>query len=220
MLNKIWGTMMIIALLAALGQDLGLYHVPSNQIASLEKKAEKEKLSALKSVSNSIFSAAETGVKIALNLIGIMAFFLGLMRILEKAGAVRYLTRLIRPLLKFLFPQIPEDHPAMGAMVMNIASNMLGLGNAATPFGLKAMEELQKLNPKKDKITPAMATFLVINTSAITLIPATVMSIRAAMNSKDITSFVIPSVIAATCATIVGIIVVKSYYRLKGRRDG
>ena len=212
--------MMILALLAALGRDFGLYHIPPKDIPAEKQSvnAEKER-SALGAVTDSIFSSAETGVKIALNLIGIMAFFLGLMRILEKAGAIASLTKIIRPLLKFLFPGIPGDHPAMGAMVMNIASNMLGLGNAATPFGLKAMEELQELNPRKDKVTPSMATFLVINTSAITLIPATVMSIRAAMESKDITSFVIPSIIAATCATIVGIIVVKSYYKLKGGED-
>jgi len=123
--------------------------------------------------------------------------------------------------MRFLFPDVPRDHPAMGAMVMNIASNMLGLGNAATPFGLKAMEELQTLNPEKEKVTPAMTTFLVINTSAITLVPATVISIRVAMESTDVTSFVLPSIIAATCATIVGIIVVKIFYRLrKGETNG
>lgn len=220
MLNKIWGGMIIFALLAALGQDLGMYEVPGRISGEedIEVIQEKSEL-ALKSLTNSIFSSASTAVKIAINLIGIMAFFLGLMRIVEKAGAIRGLTKLLKPLLKMLFPDVPDNHPALGAMVMNIASNMLGLGNAATPFGLKAMEELEKLNPEKGTATPAMMTFLVINTSAITLVPATVLSIRAAMDSKEVAIFVIPSVLAALSATIIGLAVVKIYLRLRRKHD-
>lgn len=220
MLNKIWGAMIIFALLAAVAQDLGFYQVP----VTVQKERVSEKSlpapteSALHQVTQSVFSSASTAVKIALNLIGIMAFFLGLMRIVEKAGAINGLTRLLKPLLKFLFPGIPDNHPALGAIVMNIASNMLGLGNAATPFGLKAMEELQKINPEKEKATPAMMIFLVINTSAITLIPATVLSIRAAMDSREVAVFVIPSVLAALSATIIGLSVVKLYLRFKGAK--
>lgn len=220
MLNKIWGAMIIFALLAAVAQDLGFYSVPvkiqKESISENSMPAPTE--SALHQVTQSVFSSASTAVKIALNLIGIMAFFLGLMRIVEKAGAINGLTRLLKPFLKFLFPGIPDNHPALGAIVMNIASNMLGLGNAATPFGLKAMEELQKLNPEKEKATPAMMIFLVINTSAITLIPATVLSIRAAMDSKEVAVFVIPSVLAALSATIIGLSVVKLYLRFKGAK--
>jgi spore maturation protein A len=201
--------MILIAVLAAGARDLGLYQLPEDSRTTIDEQSES--LSALRAVGESIFDSAETAVTIALNLVGIMAFFLGLMRIVEKAGAINGLTRLLAPLLTYLFPGVPRDHPAFAAIVMNIAANMLGLGNAATPFGIKAMEELQKLNPEPDSATPAMVTFLVINTSAITLVPATVLGIRAALNSTDVAAFVLPAIFAAACATLAGLLVVKSW---------
>jgi spore maturation protein A len=128
---------------------------------------------------------AGTAVEIAIGLVGIMTLWLGLMKIAERAGLVATLAGLIRPLSRRLFRGVPADHPAMGAMLMNISANMLGLANAATPLGLKAMEELEKLNPKPGTATDAMCTFLVINTSSVQLIPATVIAIRAAAGSSE-----------------------------------
>jgi spore maturation protein A len=214
MLNRIWAGMIIVAFLTAAAIDLGLVRIPVPEPAVDTKQTAELQL---EKMTQGLFDSAGTAVKIALNLIGIMALFLGLMRILEKAGTVDLLTRLVRPVFRRLFPDIPGDHPAIGAMLMNIASNMLGLGNAATPFGLKAMEELQQLNPDKETASPAMVMFLVINTSAITLIPATVMSIRHALESTNVTAIVIPSILAASAATISGIIFVKTWYWWKER---
>ena len=125
----------------------------------------------LKEITNSALEYAGIAVNIALGLIGIMALWLGVMKVAEEAGLIKILAGWLKPLTKKLFPDVPSDHPAMGSMIMNISANMLGLGNAATPFGLKAMEELDKLNPNKGTATNAMVTFLAINTAGMTLIP-------------------------------------------------
>ncbi len=138
-----------------------------------------------------------------------MALWLGIMRVANEAGAIKVLAKAVQPITKRLFPTIPTEHPAIGAMVMNIAANMLGLSNAATPLGLKAMDELEKLNPEKGKATDDMITFLVINTSAITIVPATAIAIRASMGSTNPQQIVIPAIMAASMATIVGITTVK-----------
>ncbi len=128
----------------------------------------------LQAVTDGAFDSAKTGVMtLALPLVGIMALWLGIMRLAEKSGLVQVLARALRPALRLLFPEIPAEHPAMGAMVMNIAANMLGLGNAATPLGLRAMQRLERLNPHPGTATNAMCTFLAINTSSVQLIPAT-----------------------------------------------
>jgi spore maturation protein A len=152
---------------------------------------------------------AKVAVELAIGLIGIMALWLGLMKIAEEAGLISHLASALRRITTRLFPEVPADHPAMGAMIMNISANMLGLGNAATPFGLKAMEELNKLNKKAGTATDAMCTFLVINTSNVQLIPATVIAVRAVAGSANPTEILGPVIVATTVNTVIGVIAVK-----------
>lgn len=152
---------------------------------------------------------AKVAVELAIGLIGIMALWLGLMKIAEQAGLIERLAKSLRGITSRLFPDVPPDHPAMGAMIMNISANMLGLGNAATPLGLKAMEELEKLNKKPGTATDAMCTFLVINTSNVQLIPATVIALRAAAGSANPTEILGPVIVATTINTVLGVMVVK-----------
>ncbi|MFZ1290229.1 MAG: nucleoside recognition domain-containing protein [Melioribacteraceae bacterium] len=161
--------------------------------------------SKMKEVTNSALDYAGIAVDIALGLIGIMTLWLGVMKVAEEAGLIKIIANAMKPITKFLFPSVPQDHPAMGAMIMNMAANMLGLGNAATPFGLKAMEELDKLNPEKGVATNAMCTFLAVNTAGLTLIPATAIAVRAASGSSDPAIIIGTSVFGASCATIAGI---------------
>lgn len=161
------------------------------------------------------FEMAETAVmKIALPLSAIMTIWLGVMRLAEKSGLVFVLARFLRPVLGRLFPDVPVDHPAMGAMVMNLTANMLGLANAATPLGLRAMADLQKLNPFPGTATNAMCTFLAINTSSIQLIPATAVGILAVAGSANPTSIVGTALMATLCSTAVGITAVKILEKL------
>lgn len=169
----------------------------------------------LDAVTNAAFTACKTAVMdLALPLAGIMAFWLGMMRIAEKAGLVAILARALRPIMRRLFPEVPQDHPAMGSMVMNMAANMLGLSNAATPLGLRAMQDLEKLNPRPGTATNAMCTFLAINTSSIQLIPATTVALLAAAGSREPTAIIGTSFIATLCSTAVAIIVVKFFEKL------
>lgn len=168
----------------------------------------------IKAVTQAALDYASIAVSIAIGLIGIMALWLGVMKVAEEAGLVKSLTRLLTPLTKRLFPDVPPDHPAVGAMVMNIAANMLGLSNAATPLGLKAMEELNKLNPKLGTATNAMCTFLVINTAGLVLLPATAIAVRAAAGSSNPGIIIGTSIFGATCATIAGLIAVKLLEKL------
>lgn len=163
----------------------------------------------LKEITNSALEYAGIAVNIALGLIGIMALWLGVMKVAEEAGLIKILAGWLKPLTKKLFPDVPSDHPAMGSMIMNISANMLGLGNAATPFGLKAMEELDKLNPNKGTATNAMVTFLAINTAGMTLIPATAIAIRAAAGSSDPAIIIGTSLVGSGCATIAGLTAAK-----------
>jgi spore maturation protein A len=165
-------------------------------------------------VSAGIMSSAASSVEVFLGLMGIMALWTGVMKVAEKSGLVEALSRVIRPVLGFLFPEVPKNHPAMGAMVMNLAANMLGLGNAATPIGINAMRELQKLNPRQARATNAMCTFLVLNTSSVQLIPATVIGLRAAAGSSDPTEIVGTALLATTISTLAGLLAVKTLQRL------
>jgi len=187
-------------------------------IGVFEVNVELEKTSfvKMKNVTNSALDYAAVAVNIALGLIGIMALWLGVMKIAEEAGLIKLIAKVVRPITKFLFPEIPPDHPAIGAMVMNISANMLGLGNAATPFGLKAMEELDSLNPEKGTATNAMCTFLAVNTAGLTLIPATAIAIRAASGSSDPTIIIGTSIFGASCATISGITAAKLFEKFSG----
>jgi spore maturation protein SpmA len=163
-----------------------------------------------------IFDASKSSVmEIALPLTGVMVFFMGLMNIGEKAGAIQFLARILNPFMKRLFPEVPEKHPAMGQMVMNFSANMLGLDNAATPFGLKAMESLQTLNPNKETASNAQIMFLVLHTSGLTLIPLSIIAYRASAGSTNPTSVFVPLMIATVVATIASIIITALYQRLK-----
>lgn len=220
MLNHIWFAMILLAVLIAAGNDFyqevfaPAPNTPNQQNSASERRNLNEETK-LGQVTTAALNAAGDAVKIAIGLIGVMALWLGVMRVAEEAGLTKIIARLVKPITKWLFPSIPEDHPAISAMIMNIAANMLGLSNAATPLGLKAMEELDKLNPNKGEASDDMCTFLVINTSAITLIPATAIAVRASMGSSNPQMIIIPSVIAASCATIVGLSVVKTIQAIK-----
>jgi len=159
----------------------------------------------LREITSAALNYASTAVNIALGLIGVMALWLGVMNVADEAGLIKIIAKALTPVTKRLFPDVPTDHPAMGSMIMNISANMLGLSNAATPFGLKAMEELDKLNPEKGTATNAMCTFLAINTAGMTLIPATAIAIRAAAGSSDPAIIIGTSLFGSTCATIVGV---------------
>ena len=159
----------------------------------------------MKDVTNAVLDYAGTAVTIALGLIGIMALWLGVMKVAEEAGLIKIIAKSLRPLTKRLFPEIPSDHPAMSSMIMNISANMLGLGNAATPFGLKAMEEMEKINPNKGTASNSMVTFLAINTAGLTLIPATAIAVRAASGSSNPAIIIGTTIFGAFCATIAGV---------------
>jgi len=172
--------------------------------------------SIFKLLADGIFDAAKSSVMdVALPLTGTMVFFLGLMNIAEKAGAIEKLAKWINPFLSRLFPEVPPNHPSMGHMVMNFSANLLGLDNAATPFGLKAMESLQSLNPDKEKATNAQIMFLVLHTSGLTIIPLTIISYRLAAGSHDAAGIFIPCVLATIGTTLASILMVGFYQKLK-----
>lgn len=172
----------------------------------------------LDALSNGITESATTAFSMALGLGGILCFWLGLFKIAEQAKLVNILSRLIKPLMKRLFPDVPAEHPAMGAIILNISANMLGLNNAATPFGLQAMSELQKLNPYPKIASNSMCTFLAINTSSVQLIPTTAIAYLTAAHADNPTSIIFSAFIATTCSTVTAIIVVKWLQRLKAFR--
>lgn len=165
------------------------------------------------SVTQAVFDGAKTGVTVSFGLISIMVFWLGIMRIAEDAGLVKKLARLLRPVVRLLFPSVPPDHPAMGYIMSNMSANILGLGNAATPMGIKAMQELQKLNPQKEQATAAMCTLLAINTASITLIPTTIIAYRLSMGSVNAAEIVGTTLIATAIATAAAIILDKWFQR-------
>lgn len=169
----------------------------------------------LPEVTGAAFDSAKTAViKIALPLIGIFALWLGMMRLAEKAGIVQIIARILRPFLRLLFPEIPRGHPALGSIVVNMAANMLGLANAATPLGLKAMRELESLNPNPGTATNAMCTFLAINTSSVQLIPTTAIGILVAAGSRDPTAIIGTALVATACAFTAAIVSVKLLQQL------
>ncbi len=160
-------------------------------------------------VTKASFDAAKSGVMLAIGLIGPMALWLGIMKVAEAGGLMKIIARGVRPVMIRLFPEVPADHPAMSAMIMNMAANALGLGNAATPMGIKAMQELEKLAPEKGTATNAMCLFLAINTSSVTLLPLGVITVRAAAGATSPAAILIPSLIATLCSTCVAIFVAK-----------
>lgn len=158
-------------------------------------------------ITGGALDAAKAGIELTLTLAGVMALWMGIMKIAEEAGLMEALAKLLRPVISFLFPTVPKDHPAVGAIVMNLSANILGLGSAATPLGLKAMEGLQELNPDKEEASEAMCTFLALNTSSFTLIPGTVIALRAAAGSQSPSSIVGATLVASIGAFFVGVTV-------------
>ena len=188
MLNYIWFGMMLIAVV------VGIF------------------TGNIDAVTEAAINMAKAAVEIAIGLIGIMALWLGTMKIAEESGLIRIIARALRPITIRLFPEVPEDHPAIGSIVLNMAANILGLGNAATPLGLKAMEELQELNPNKDTATNAMCTFLAINTSSVQFIlPATVVALMGVVSNQ----IFITTILATGLSTVAAIIAVKSLEKMK-----
>ena len=167
----------------------------------------------VKAVGQGAFDGAAQGVTLAIGLVGVMALWLGLLKIAEKAGLVDKLARIVRPIFRPLFPGVPDGHPAISAMLLNIAANMLGLGNAATPFGIKAMEELEKLNPTPGTATNAQVLFLAINTASLQLVPTTVIALRAAAHSTDPAGIIVPCLGASFCALTVAVVSAKALER-------
>ena len=161
----------------------------------------------INAVTEAAISMAKTAVEIAISLIGIMALWLGIMKIAEESGLISIVAKALRPVTIRLFPDVPKDHPAIGSIVLNMAANILGLGNAATPLGLKAMEELQELNPKKDTATNAMCTFLAINTSSVQIIlPATVVALMGAESNQ----IFITTILATGLSTVAAVVSVRT----------
>lgn len=189
MLNYIWFGLMAIALV----------------VAAFNGTAE--------AVSKAAIESAKTGVEISLGLVGVMTLWLGVMRVAEAGGLVQILGRALRPVLRWLFPEVPADHPAAGSIVLSIAANMLGLNNAATPFGIKAMEELQTLNPEKDTATNAQVMFMALNTAGVQLVPATMIGVLAAAGSKSPTAIISTSILATFIGTIAALIATKVLQR-------
>ena len=189
MLNYIWFGLMVVALV----------------VAAFNGTAE--------GVTKGAVDSAKTAVEIAIGLVGVMTLWLGMMRVAEAAGLVTLLGRALRPVLRRLFPEVPADHPANGAIVLSIAANMLGLSNAATPLGIKAMEELQELNEEKTTATNPMATFMALNTSGVQLVPAQMIAVLAAAGSQNPTAIISTSLVATFIGTVAAVVAAKVLQR-------
>ncbi|MBP8812687.1 MAG: hypothetical protein KBE71_07700 [Laribacter sp.] len=198
LLNVIWAGFILVAIFTTLLQVVlfGATDLPAQMVKSL-------------------FDTSKTAFEIALGLTGVMTLWLGIMKVGERAGLIDLMARGLAPLFRRLFPGVPAGHPALGSMTMNIAANMLGLDNAATPLGLKAMRELQTLNPEPDTATDAQILFLVINTAAVTLFPVTIMAYRAQMGAADPSDVFIPLILASYIATVSGVALVAAMQRLR-----
>jgi len=171
-------------------------------------------------INQAVFEGAKTGVTISIGLISVLTLWLGLMKIAEEAGLLAALARVLRPVVRFLFPTVPPGHPAEGYILSNMAANLFGLGNAATPMGLAAMRELQTLNPRKDTASPAMCTLLALNTSGLTLIPTTIISVRMTYGSADPTEIIGTTLAATFLSTLAAICFDKWFQWRDQMRDG
>jgi spore maturation protein A len=189
MLNYIWFGLMAIALIVA---------IFTGNAGALTKAS---------------VDSAKVAVEISLGLVGIMTLWLGIMRVAEQAGLVAMLSRVLRPISRLLFPEVPSDHPAIGAMVMSVSANMLGLSNAATPLSIKAMEELQTLNEDKETASNPMVTFMVLNTAGVQLIPTTIIGVLAAAGSQAPTAIIPTTLIATICGAIAAVTTAKILQR-------
>lgn len=164
-------------------------------------------------ISKAIINSADSTVSLIIGLVGLMCFWCGVMKVAEKSGFTNKLAKLLRPILKLIFKEAAKDEKALGAIVMNITANMMGLGNAATPFGIKAMQEMDRLNKNKGTASNDMTLFLVLNSACIQLVPSTVISIRAAYNSNNPGMIILPAVIASTFAAVTGVLLCKLLQR-------
>lgn len=175
----------------------------------------------MEEVNAAIFKGASEAVTLCIGLISVLVFWLGMMKIAEHAGLLKKLAMLFRPIVRKLFPEVPSDHPAMGYIISNMISNLFGLGNAATPIGIKAMEQLKELNGGKTEASRSMVTFLAINTASITLIPTTVIAIRMNYHAASPTDIVGPTLVATVCSGLGAIFIDRwFYYRRSRKRKG
>ncbi len=172
----------------------------------------------MEEVNKAIFDGAKEAVTLCIGLISILVFWLGMMRIAQESGLLELLSKLFRPLVRRLFPDVPTNHPAMGYILSNMIANMFGLGNAATPLGIKAMEELKQLNGGKNSASRSMVTFLAINTASITIIPTTVIAIRMNYNSASPTEIVIPTLIATIISMLGAVLIDRYFYNRRSRK--
>ncbi|MGE5380444.1 MAG: nucleoside recognition domain-containing protein [Methylocystaceae bacterium] len=172
----------------------------------------------MQAVTDAALSGAKNAVDLCIALIGIMCLWLGIMRIGEKSGLIKGMARILRPLVSRLFPSLPPDSPALGAIIINLLCNILGLGNAATPFGMKAMQEMQDKNPNKNEATEAMCTFLAMNTSCLTLVPATIIGVRVGLGSNNPTE-IVGTTIFATAVSMTVAIILDYFFRKHNRRN-
>ena len=172
----------------------------------------------LQDVVNSIMDGAELSVKIAFSLIGIMAFWLGMMRIAEKSGIIKFISKLLQPITKFLFNELPENSPAIGDIAMNFTANAFGLANAATPFGIRAMEELQKENKEKKQASNSMCLFLGMNTAGFQLIPTTVLAVSVGIGYKNPIEIIAPTLIVTSIAFVSAILIAKIFQGLTAKK--
>lgn len=169
-------------------------------------------------VTTTIFDQAAAGLSVGINLIAIIAVWFGVSRIAERAGVLPAVARWLTPLLRPLFPDVPKGHPALTSIALNVTANMLGLANAATPFGLKAMEQLQELNDRPDTASPAMITFFALNSACATLLPATAVALRAQAGASDPTIIIVPAALASTVAAV-SILLIDAYLRRRTRKE-
>lgn len=240
MLNHIWAMLVIVGILVGFGSALNKARIGEEvTVKIVDGKEERvvkrfettaQKLKAISDSGNKLAKEAfnmvgftwkdadgntrDGAVGIAISYIGLIALWLGIMKLAEASGLIDLLSRLIAPLFRFIFPSIPKDHPASGAILLNFSANMLGLDNAATPLGIKAMQELQKLNGRKDTASNAMCMFLALNVSSLTLIPASVIALRAAQDSKAPASFMPVMLVATAIGSLSAFIMCKIMERL------
>lgn len=198
MLNRIWTWFFFVSFLAALFQWLYLGNSAIWQ-----------------TVTQGLFDSAKLGFEIAIGLVGVLTLWLGLFNVAEQAGLIQWLAKALKPLFRRLMPEVPDDHPALGSVTMNLAANVLGLDNAATPMGIKAMESLQTINPKTDTASNAQIMFLVLNTSSVTLLPVTIFMYRAQLGASNPADVFLPILLATSCSTLVGLLVVAWVQRVK-----
>ncbi len=212
-LNYIWIGFFVIGFLVAIFRVIG-YYFRDFFAATFHIIFDKVDLQVFTAIVESTFKMAETSVNIAVYLIGVMTLWLGIMKIGERGGAINSISKMVAPFFKRIFPEIPDNHPALGSMLMNFAANMLGLDNAATPLGLKAMKELQQINPEKDTASNSQIMFLVLNTSGLTIIPVSIMALRAASGAANPSDIFIPLLLTTFFSTLAGLIAVSIMQRI------